>query len=433
MSAPHPELALRPATAADQAFLGAVYADTRQEELAPVPWTTGQKDAFLAAQFAAQSTHYAQHYVDATHNVVLVDGQPAGRLIILRTPREIRIVDIALLRAYRARGVGTRLLQPILDEADAGGLLVSIHVEHLNPAMRLYRRLGFVSAGDAGVHVLMERRPQRGDDGVTRRRLLQTGAVAGAALALGGTRGAAPARAQDVPAYLRRSSYSALVGTSFAAPTPTAAAVSLTLVEVADLVRARQDATLRGSDQAFALVLNGPRDPVLEQGTRELRHPALGAFEVFVVPVERSSGSQHYELVVDRSVGTTAAARVAPEPLALSNATTAAADAPPTAGFPARRRHPGCVVRAAVARRGGVLAADLTLDRSRRPTAVRVTLVRGDVRYASATRRLRGRRALRLPLREFRRVPSGAYELVVTTSDRTGRRATVRRRVWLTS
>jgi hypothetical protein len=32
---------------------------------------------------------------------------------------------------------------------------VSIHVEKLNPAMRLYRRLGFVTEEDKGVYDLM--------------------------------------------------------------------------------------------------------------------------------------------------------------------------------------------------------------------------------------------------------------------------------------
>jgi len=152
-----PEVALRPARAGDREFLARVYASTREEELAPVPWTAEQKQAFLAQQFAAQTAHYEQHYDGLTSEVILVGGEPAGRLLLARWPGETRIVDIALLPEHRGRGVGTRLLRPILEEADAGGLPVTIHVEQNNPAMSLYRRLGFAPVGEAGIYLKLER------------------------------------------------------------------------------------------------------------------------------------------------------------------------------------------------------------------------------------------------------------------------------------
>jgi ribosomal protein S18 acetylase RimI-like enzyme len=154
-----PTIGLRPATNDDTAFFARVYASTRAEELAPVPWTDEQKRTFLAQQFAAQTAHYAQHYADAAFDVVLIDGEPAGRLIVWRGDGQISIVDIALLPEFRGGGVGTRLLRPLLDESDAGGAKVVIYVERDNPALRLYERLGFVPAGETGVYLRMERSP----------------------------------------------------------------------------------------------------------------------------------------------------------------------------------------------------------------------------------------------------------------------------------
>jgi GNAT superfamily N-acetyltransferase len=154
-----PDVALRPATPDDYAFLERVYVSTREEELAPVPWTAEQKRTFLAQQFAAQSAHYAKHYPDASFEVVLVDGEPAGRLIVARWEGEIRIVDVALLPEHRGRGIGAGLIRPLLDEADAAGLKVTINVERMNPAQRLYERLGFAPAAEDGVYVRMERPP----------------------------------------------------------------------------------------------------------------------------------------------------------------------------------------------------------------------------------------------------------------------------------
>jgi GNAT superfamily N-acetyltransferase len=151
---------LRPARPEDREHLLAVYASTRADELAPVPWTEEQKSAFVKMQFDAQDAHYREHYEGATYEVIEVDGVPAGRLYLHRKPKEIRLVDIALLPAFRGKGIGTRLLAEIIAEAKGRGVPVTIHVEMFNPARRLYERLGFTPVEEHGVHVLMERRPE---------------------------------------------------------------------------------------------------------------------------------------------------------------------------------------------------------------------------------------------------------------------------------
>lgn len=149
-------VALRPIRDADESFLLSVYASTREEELAPVPWTDDEKAAFVTMQFAAQSAHYAQHYAGMTSDVVLVDGEPAGRLLVARRREEIRIVDISLLPAFRGRGLGRALLAELMDEATEAGRRLSIHVERENRALGLYERLGFSAVGEHGVYLRMQ-------------------------------------------------------------------------------------------------------------------------------------------------------------------------------------------------------------------------------------------------------------------------------------
>ena len=149
-------VALRPIRDDDEPFLLRVYASTREQELAPVPWSAEQKASFVAMQFAAQSAHYAEHYSGMTSDVVLVDGEPAGRLLVARWGEEIRIVDIALLAEYRGRGAGGELLAELMDEATEMGKRLSIHVERENRALGLYERLGFEPVGETGVYLRME-------------------------------------------------------------------------------------------------------------------------------------------------------------------------------------------------------------------------------------------------------------------------------------
>ena len=122
-----------------------------------VPWSEGEKAAFLRMQFDAQHTWYREQYAGATFDVVLVEGEPVGRLYVHRGETEIRIVDIALLPLHRGGGIGSSLLHDLFAEADAAGKSVTIHVERLNPALRLYERLGFSLSEDKGVYLLLER------------------------------------------------------------------------------------------------------------------------------------------------------------------------------------------------------------------------------------------------------------------------------------
>jgi len=151
------QVQLRPIRDGDRLFLAQLYASTRADELAILPWSEEQKAAFVAQQFEAQDAHYRAHYSGAAFDVIEVDGEPAGRLYVHRGPREIRIVDIALTPAFRGRGIATRLLRALTAEADDGACTLSIHVEMNNPARRLYERLGFRAAGEHGPYVRMER------------------------------------------------------------------------------------------------------------------------------------------------------------------------------------------------------------------------------------------------------------------------------------
>jgi len=150
------EITLRPRREDDLEFLARLYGSTRTDEMALVDWPPAEKETFLAMQFDVQTRYYDEHYADADFSVIERGGEPIGRIYLQSRDDEIRIVDIALLPEHRGSGIGGRLLRRVLDEAAASGKAVRIHVERNNPALRLYRRLGFRRIDDLGVYVLME-------------------------------------------------------------------------------------------------------------------------------------------------------------------------------------------------------------------------------------------------------------------------------------
>ena len=154
-------ITLRDASDEDEAFLREVYATTRAQELAVVPWSDEQREAFLRMQFDAQHLHYHSHFPDASYQIILNEAGPIGRLYVSRKEAEIRIMDITLLPQHRNAGIGTSLVRELLHEADLTGKAVNIWVELFNPSQTLFERLGFSKVEEDGFNYLMEYRTSK--------------------------------------------------------------------------------------------------------------------------------------------------------------------------------------------------------------------------------------------------------------------------------
>lgn len=148
-------ITLRPATPDDDTFQLELYAGTRQDELELIDWNEDQKQAFIKMQFNARQLQYSHRYPLADDNIILQGSQPIGRMLVDRNEQEIVLVDIALLPEHRNAGIGTRLVQSLLDEAVRTGKSVRLHVVTTNPAVRMYERLGFSTADDNGSYLEM--------------------------------------------------------------------------------------------------------------------------------------------------------------------------------------------------------------------------------------------------------------------------------------
>jgi len=159
MSSESPNVTLRPIGPDDYDFLVEVYGSTRAEEMAMVPWTIEQQQAFVRMQFTAQQDHYTKTYPTASYDIIMSDSRPVGRLYVARLDQEIRIIDITLLPAERNAGIGSYLIKQLLDEANRAGKVTRIFVEEFNPSRRLFERLNFSLSEQHGIHMLLQCNP----------------------------------------------------------------------------------------------------------------------------------------------------------------------------------------------------------------------------------------------------------------------------------
>lgn len=141
----------------DLPWLGELYAHTRADEMAALPWPDHARRAFLHQQFVLQHRHYLAEYADAEFLAVCRRGVPAGRLYLRRTAPMHLVVDISLFADARGLGIGRALLAAAQHDAARHGRGLRLHVLlHNAGARRLYARLGFVEAGGAAPYLRMD-------------------------------------------------------------------------------------------------------------------------------------------------------------------------------------------------------------------------------------------------------------------------------------
>jgi len=159
---PAPALTLRPERPEDEAFLFALYASTREEELARVGWDAATRVRFLDAQFRAMRQGYRGMFPEAEFAIILLDGRPVGRAVVDRSGEALHLVDLALLGPERNRGIGTRLLRQWTGEAAQANRPLRLRVLKGSRARSLYDRLGFMQTGDDGLYEGLEWRARDG-------------------------------------------------------------------------------------------------------------------------------------------------------------------------------------------------------------------------------------------------------------------------------
>ncbi len=107
-----------------------------------------------------QKARFADYYPTAERRIVVVDGLDVGALTIDYRPDAVFISNIEILPAFQGRGLGAHILTDVIRRAQDEGLPVELQVLKINPARRLYERLGFQVTGKTETHYLMQHPPE---------------------------------------------------------------------------------------------------------------------------------------------------------------------------------------------------------------------------------------------------------------------------------
>jgi ribosomal protein S18 acetylase RimI-like enzyme len=143
-----PAYSLRPVRADDREFVERVYFETQR-------WII--EALFGWSDDETERANFADTYDEEHTQIVVVDGQDVGWLTVQRT-RDIHLDSIYLVPSQQRKGIGTALLRSLIAEADKSGSVLRLSTAKINPARRLYERLGFIVVDEGPYKIHMERR-----------------------------------------------------------------------------------------------------------------------------------------------------------------------------------------------------------------------------------------------------------------------------------
>jgi ribosomal protein S18 acetylase RimI-like enzyme len=103
-----------------------------------------------------QDIYFRQGFTPSKLRIIVVDGRDAGRLEVERLDRELFLCGIELAPEFQHKGIGTAVIHDLAAEARASRVPLRLQVLKVNPAQKLYQRLGFQIVEETPTHLRMQ-------------------------------------------------------------------------------------------------------------------------------------------------------------------------------------------------------------------------------------------------------------------------------------
>ena len=137
-----------------------LYCEGRKGEVASFGWAENGALAFLRMQFEARETAYRFQFPALVDEIVLLEGEPVGRVLTSVEDGKLLLVDIAVLAAHQRSGIGTNVVRCLQAKAASESKPVLLRVDKTNlPAIGFYKKLGFVVDDESQIQYSMSWRP----------------------------------------------------------------------------------------------------------------------------------------------------------------------------------------------------------------------------------------------------------------------------------
>ena len=125
-------IALRPARSNDFAYCRRIYF----EEMS---WIIEK----LHLDKAVQESYFLEMWDPTQVRLITLDGADIGWIQTINQDGALFLAQMFINRTFQRRGIGTAIMKSLIGEAARSNLPMRLNVVKINPARRLYERLGF--------------------------------------------------------------------------------------------------------------------------------------------------------------------------------------------------------------------------------------------------------------------------------------------------
>jgi ribosomal protein S18 acetylase RimI-like enzyme len=142
------EIALRPAAAEDFEYCKRLY-------FSEMDWIIEK----LSLDRGRQAVTLRQGWTPDEVRIITLDGADIGWLQCISSGDELFLLQIFVDGRFQNQGVGTEVMKRLISEAARANQPVILGVAKINPALRLYQRLGFQTVYEDERKFYMKRAP----------------------------------------------------------------------------------------------------------------------------------------------------------------------------------------------------------------------------------------------------------------------------------
>lgn len=150
------DIRLRKRSECDSAFLFQLFSQIKKVELHFDLFPEEISSRILQMQYNAWEEMVRTRYSGSDDFIIMFDSERVGRVQFSETAEELRIINISILPLFQGEGIGTEILRKLLTDATRKKLQATLEVDKSNPAINLYRRLGFTEYQDGQLKTLMK-------------------------------------------------------------------------------------------------------------------------------------------------------------------------------------------------------------------------------------------------------------------------------------
>jgi len=136
----------RKATRDDKGFLWELKVASMREYVEVVyGWDDALQYGFFEKGFHPEDIH-----------ILRCDKLDMGMYELQERDEEWFLARIEIMPEFQGRGIGTTIIQRMIDLVSKTGKPLRLQVFKVNPAQKLYERIGFLQTGETKTHVTME-------------------------------------------------------------------------------------------------------------------------------------------------------------------------------------------------------------------------------------------------------------------------------------